>query len=208
MDALKKRWESLANKYSRDPGLVETLWVDISKRHSEPHRHYHTLKHLECLFRDIDAAEVSSDAVEFSIWFHDIIYKPGSSSNEKLSAKLAREVMKKLGVPSTIVDQAAYMIDCTKSHVNPQECPEAQLFLDADMAILGVEAAVYKEYLNKVRKEFSKTPEFLFSAGRKRFVEATLNKEKIFSSGYFYKKYELNARRNLEQELVKGVRAL
>jgi predicted metal-dependent HD superfamily phosphohydrolase len=201
-DLLETRWSSLVKKFSSDSELISNLWADIKARYSEPQRYYHKLKHLECIFSDVDASGVSSDSIEFSVWFHDIIYNPCSSSNEKESAKIAMKIMNSLGANSAACDDVIYMIDATKHHENPRASKEADIFLDADMAILGVAESLYQDYLKNVRMEFSKTPDFLFRGGRRRFVQVTLEKDKIFNSDYFFKKYEAAARANLNNELI------
>lgn len=198
---LQERWQALASRYCDDDELIAEYWREIEALHKEDQRHYHTLKHLECLFRDIDEVSVLSDAIEFSIWYHDAIYKPGSMMNEANSAKLAKKRMRKLGVTKTLVDSVVYMIGCSRKHTNPKRDKEAQLFLDADMAILGSSQLVYAKYLEKVEREFSKIPQILYGKGRIRFIKSTLNRSKIFRSYFFFEKYEKNARINLSMEL-------
>lgn len=58
-------------------------------------RHYHNLAHLMCMFDFVKRASkagialVDAAAVEWAVWFHDIVYTPCSKSNEADSAELA-----------------------------------------------------------------------------------------------------------------------
>ncbi|MFV2032544.1 MAG: metal-dependent hydrolase, partial [Gammaproteobacteria bacterium] len=67
--------------------------------YSEPQRYYHTLDHIEhclSLFDKICSSLQSPEALELAIWFHDIIYRPGSESNEQLSADHFMQITTKL----------------------------------------------------------------------------------------------------------------
>jgi hypothetical protein len=58
-------------------------------------RHYHNLVHLVCMFDFVKRASKAGvtltdpAAVEWAVWFHDIVYQPSSKSNEADSAELA-----------------------------------------------------------------------------------------------------------------------
>ena len=198
---LPDRWRLLAGNYAHNESLVSSVWYQIEEHYTEPQRYYHTLVHLETLFRDIDAAGVSDDAIAFAVFFHDIIYNPGSMGNERASAKLARKRLAQLCVPPALINQVIYMILCTRQHRNPRRDQRAWIFLDADMAILGENRKCYEQYLARVRMEFEKTPELLFSKGRTRFVTQTLKQTRIYQSKYFYETCERQARINLRTEL-------
>ena len=60
--------------------------------YSEPHRHYHTMRHVAACLRELDsAADLASDAreVELALWFHDAIYSTTAGDNEARSAAWA-----------------------------------------------------------------------------------------------------------------------
>ena len=104
-------------------------------------------------------------------------------------------------MPLSIVESVVYMIECTAQHNNPKQDESAQLFLDADMAIIGVSADAYQSYTEKIKREFLRVPAILYRIGWKKFLKATLDAERIFHSDYFFSRYEKQARFNLNQEL-------
>jgi predicted metal-dependent HD superfamily phosphohydrolase len=94
------------------------------------------------------------------------------------------------------------MIECTEKHHNPKQDEHTQLFLDADMAIIGASEDVYERYTDKIKNEFTNVPSILYQQGRKRFIQNTLKAERIYQSDYFFDRYERQARLNLYNELL------
>jgi len=203
---LDELWSQLAKHYSHDDPLINKLYEQIVECHSESHRHYHTLTHLLAIFEDMEGLGLdqnlpSTHCIHFAVWFHDIIYKPGSTANEKQSAKFAEKALSALDVPVEMIEQITYMIECTEQHNNPQQDENTQIFLDADMAIIGVSGDAYQRYTEQIEDEFVGVPRILYQQGRKRFIEMTLNTKRIFHTDYFFNRYEKQARNNLSQEL-------
>ncbi|WP_225876858.1 hypothetical protein [Flavobacterium muglaense] len=96
---------NLQNKYKElllcigfDPEAINTLWLDLEKAHSAPSRQYHNLTHLEemiALF-DLYANRLTDpNAILYSIFYHDIIYKATRKGNELKSAELAVAILPK-----------------------------------------------------------------------------------------------------------------
>lgn len=203
---LHELWTQLAEHYSHDDEQIKNLYEQIVECHSETHRHYHTLTHLSAIFEDLDGLSLdqnspSTHSIHFAVWFHDIIYKPGSTDNEKESAKFAEKALSALGIPAGMIEKVVYMIECTELHNNPKQVENTQLFLDADMAIIGASEDVYDRYTDKIKNEFANVPSILYQQGRKKFIENTLTAERIFQTDYFYNRYEKQARMNLKKEL-------
>ena len=71
---------------------VSAGWFDEVRRHyQEPGRRYHTPEHVEHCLRQLDLVPGlidDRDALEFAIWYHDVIYDIENSENELKSARL------------------------------------------------------------------------------------------------------------------------
>ena len=75
--------------------MFETVPSDLlstlRERHAEPQRHYHDWSHIEALGRHLDVAGSrvrNREAVLYAILFHDPVYDPTTSDNERRSARV------------------------------------------------------------------------------------------------------------------------
>src|SRR5262245_5292010 len=65
------------------------LFDDIVAAYREPHRHYHTLQHLDECFAKLQtlrAAARHPEEIDLALWFHDAIYDVARTDNEARSA--------------------------------------------------------------------------------------------------------------------------
>ena len=199
--ALHQRWQQLTGSLNADPARVSAEFREIAARYTESHRSYHNLSHLSAVFADLDRFGVTGASVELAVWFHDIIYRPLSSRNESRSALFATRALRRLGADGALVERVAQLIIMTRRHQCPPGDEEAQWFLDADMAILGVPEPKYRDYTERVRREFAQLPGPLYRRGRRRFLSALDASERVFGSDRFFDAYESHARANIAWEL-------
>lgn len=193
----------LVNKYSNNNELATNLWLEIFTKYSEPKRHYHTISHLEAVIADLTDVKdkiIDWDTTLFAVFYHDIIYKASSGTNESDSAKLAMQKLSEIGFPSEKVAKCANMIVATKAH-ELSEDPDTNYLLDADLAILGTNQFDYQKYSEQIREEYSIYPDFMYNPGRKKALLHFLQMEKIYKTASFLKKYEKQARVNISNEL-------
>ena len=204
--SLEIRWRKLLESYHIDPQAGTQLFKEIQRTYSEPHRYYHNLNHLNQIFQELDIYEtgncnVVTNEMLWAVWYHDIVYKPGVITNEKKSAIKAKKSMCQLDIQQPSIDKVIELIMATETHQCETRKSDIQIFLDADMAILGSDETSYSKYCEAVRKEHSGIPEFLYHRGRKKFLSTVLKKDSIFLNSFFYSKYEQVARKNIEKEL-------
>ncbi len=183
---------------------IDIAFSEIKNHHSEPHRHYHNWNHIEQILGLIDLQNLQLTEREILIHaaiFHDVIYKPGSSTNEKDSAVYAQQVLLQLKKPPSIIQYVTEIILATEKHQSTD--PLVQLFLDMDMSILGSPPKDYEHYQNAIRQEHKNIPSTIYSFGRKRFLKNTLKQKRIFLTDFFHQKLEEQARINLQFEIGK-----
>jgi len=84
-----------------------------------------------------------------------------------------------------------------------QKIGNTNILLDLDLSILGKDPQYYLEYAAAVRKEYSIYPDFMYRRGRKKVLKKMLEQECIFKTDLFKEKYESQARKNLQSELLK-----
>ncbi len=204
IERLQQRWQTSVAPFQAKRDFIEGEFARICQHHSEKHRHYHTLVHLAALFTDLDSIEDLSteqrSVLDFSVWYHDIIYQPGAKDNEAKSAELAVAALTTLAAPGDLIQRVRDTIIATAKH-EPNDDEIAQLFLDADMAILGAPSERYRQYTEEVQREFKRIPTFLYRRGRKGFLKQTLEQEKIFVTDFFHARYEAQARENMVWEI-------
>ena len=194
---LKNRFYSLCQNFTNNEELIAKLWIEIDKAHTVPTRHYHTLIHLQQIYKALPSTSIVS---EFAIFYHDIVYDVSRNDNEEKSALLCEKRLNYLGVSTKLKNQITQLIRETKTH--KASSATNALFLDADLAILGSDWKRYKEYLQNVRKEYLIYNDDVYNLGRKKVLKQFLKQERIYISEYFYERYEQQARKNIEQELL------
>jgi predicted metal-dependent HD superfamily phosphohydrolase len=193
----------LVKKYTNDHELANNLWLEIFTKYSEPKRHYHTIDHLKNMHRDLNDVKDKIedwDTILFAFFYHDIIYKAYSNSNESDSAKLAMQRLSDLGYPAPKIAKCANMILATKHHTLSDD-DDTNYLLDADLAIFGQPTEEYQKYSEQIREEYTLYADFMYNSGRKKALQNFLQMEAIFKTDHFRKKYEKQARMNITNEL-------
>lgn len=179
---------------------------DLLKSHySEKHRAYHNLKHIsDCLaeFNSIRRRCENADAVEFALWFHDVIYDPKAKDNEEQSATLAKRVCADVKLPAHFGMCVETLILATKHAAEPIG-NDTQIIVDVDLSILGQSEVAFDKYERNIRAEYTWVPERQFRSGRAAILKNFLARERIFSTEHFHLKYEAAARANLARSLQK-----
>ena len=200
---LKIIFTELVKKYTADDSLRKQLWNEIVINYCDAGRYYHNLNHLEAIIGELSDVKDNIpqwDTAIFSVFYHDLVYNALRSDNEAQSADKAQVRLQEIGFPADQITQCVLQILATKGH-EPGNDLTTQLFIDADLAILGKAPAQYKEYSENIRKEFFVYTDKQFKDGRKKVLKYLLAMNRIFKTEHFYNKYEVQARKNIEEEL-------
>src|SRR5262245_10698887 len=190
-------------KWLRAQGEPLPVLKDLIARYEEPHRSYHTVDHiLDCLkeFRSVVYWAMEKDAIEMALWFHDAVYDPRATDNEEQSANLAENVLRQAKFPDHFIRYVRDLILATRHQAVP-ELPDAQLLVDIDLAVLGQSAERFDAYEAAIRKEYQWVPKKIFSEKRAAILKSFLDRETIYATPEFQKKYEQKARANLERSI-------
>lgn len=201
---LEAIFTGLLKKHSPDEQLAATLWEEIEIKYSGKNRYYHNLHHLENLLQELTAVKhLISDwnTILFTLFYHDAIYNILKSDNEEKSAALAAKRMKEAGVPQEMINLCKEQILATKSHAVSINA-DTNSFTDADLSVLGQSWEVYSAYFKNIRKEYTFYPDMIYKPGRKKVIQHFLMMERIYKTDHFYRKYEAQARLNLEKEFL------
>lgn len=199
---LKKTYIQLLTKYTEDEVFIIALWNEIEGYYSNTNRFYHNLQHLEHTLYELISVKKQIenwDAILFAFYYHDIIYDSIQSNNEELSAIIASERMKEIGVSKNTIDLTQHIILATQTHQFSKN-KDVNYFTDADLSILGQDWKAYHRYFENIRKEYASYPDLTYFAGREKVLVHFLNMDQIFKTSFFKLKYEKQARINLKKE--------
>lgn len=200
---LESEWRKDAARFSASE--APQIFNNLIACHSEPQRHYHGLRHLTAL---LDLITKHTPQIppgspnRLAVWWHDAVYDPTAKDNEEQSAILARSDLAKLGASSALIEDVATIILATKNHWAGPSLGEHDLFLDADIAILGAPPDIYDAYTAAVRKEYAWASGDAFRAGRSAFLTQALTWPRLFRTGTFEATYAAQARANMQRELA------
>lgn len=200
---LRERFSTLCSEFTNDTHLIKRLWMEIEKRYTGKGRYYHNLQHLENMFSELDKVKDEIEnyqIISFSVFYHDVIYDASSKSNEEKSAQFSEKHLRELGFGSEFIERVSDQIMATKFHQESGD-NDTNYLVDADLSILGQEPEIYNGYTQKVRKEYSIYPDFLYNPGREKVLNHFLDSESIFKTEYFKEKYEQQARKNIRSEI-------
>ena len=182
---------------------LRDIYDDLIARYSEPHRKYHTLRHLdECLatFADHRALAEHPAEVEVALWFHDAIYDTRSNRNEAESAALAVAVVRGAGMSTECAQRIEDLVMATRHDAIPSGA-DARILVDVDLSILAADPERFDEYERQVRAEYAWVPGYLFRKERRKILHGFLARPAIFSTLELRARHEAQARANLKRSL-------
>lgn len=202
---LKNEWFLLVRQFSTDEALHEKLWLDLQKGYSQKNRAYHNLSHLKSMFSELKPVEseiIDLPVLQFSIWYHDLIYNAIRKDNELKSAEAAREVMQQLGFSAARLERAFQLIMITKSHeLENADDTDAQWMVDFDLEVLSREWAAYELYTEQIRKEYWMYPTLMYRKGRRDAMKHFLDRDFIYQTAVYREEKEGRARENILREI-------
>jgi predicted metal-dependent HD superfamily phosphohydrolase len=225
--SLRNRWQSsvscLISELSSLPSSQDSesqkaldarsqSWLEkVTKLYAEPHRAYHNMTHVQDLITSLDflleGEDSSSDATNneeailiLAAFFHDVIYNPKSSTNERDSADLFLKFASELSTifsssgiqhehgfendgrirNCNMVMQIEECIIATATHISSAEKANETknhtlaTFLDADMSILGKDVDIYNNYAGCIRREYEFVDRNLYCDKRAGILESFL----------------------------------
>lgn len=199
----EKTFKAQLTLLTDDSDLIETYWRELVMHYSKPARHYHNTYHLDNILAELLPLKntiTDWQIIVFSLAYHDIIYNTLQSNNEEKSAAFARKRLSALPIPTHQIDKCSNQILATKGH-NTSIDEDTNIFTDADLSILGADEEKYKRYTGLIRKVYKIYPDFIYNPGRLKVLEHFLQMKNIYKTEHFSKKYEKQARINIEGEM-------
>jgi predicted metal-dependent HD superfamily phosphohydrolase len=197
-DLLRQQWMGLLHAWAVDATAAAYALEDVRQHYVEPNRFYHTLDHIANMLQTIESIGLHAqdpNAVKLAAWLHDVIYDSRASDNEERSAEFAVHLCQKLGIPAG--HTVASLIMKTKTHDAPDDL-DAQVLLDADLAVLGASPPTYRKYADNIRLEHAWVPQSEYQTGRRQILSKFLTRPRIYQ---FLTHLEEPARQNIAAEI-------
>jgi predicted metal-dependent HD superfamily phosphohydrolase len=204
IEALQVRWEALLQSFLVEPKVSQEIFQELIRAYSSGERHYHTLEHIDQVLEIIEQKQSLAknfSALRLAAWFHDVIYDPKARDNEDKSAAYAGYRLSQLKIPMTVIAQVTTMILDTKNHQPSPGNLDSQIFLDADLAILGAPKLEYESYAQAIRREYSWVSDDEYRTRRKQVLQKFLHRERIYFTNQLFLSLEVKARLNLQAEI-------
>lgn len=194
---LMQRWIDQFPEVSLDRSLY--VFRLVEKHYNEPHRRYHTLRHITDMLEKMDVYFPGLPRpVVLAVFLHDVVYRPGSPNNELNSARFAKRHLGRLGLSREEVRTIARAIIATRKHVAHNRV-EA-IVCDLDLLSLAYEPVRYRRNTRLLRQEFAEFTDAQWNFGRSRFINSYLGRKYIYANPKLRRANEANARRNLQAE--------
>lgn len=197
----RTHWQACLRQNAEDHSAE--VYAELVSAYREPQRVYHSLEHIEkclMLLDQVKQLTENADALALAIWFHDAIYVPGASDNEKLSAewflvKTENQFDDKLR--HRVYDHIMATLHC--GSVSNDSDSDSDFMVDIDLSSFGMPWPVFLADSKQVRAERPDLDDAEFYRGQACFQKALLERPRFFQSDYFYQHYEAQARKNLEK---------
>ena len=198
-----QRWMELMRRL----GIGENLemFKRVLDSYFEPHRHYHTGAHIDACLHAFDSARFLAESegeVEAALWFHDMVYDPRASDNERASADIASQFLASEGLPSPACARVHALVIATMHDKEPTE-QDSRLVVDIDLSILGQDPKVYDQFELAIREEYEWVPWPLYCQKRAEILRSFLDRKSIYLTEPLRERYEPPARINLECAISK-----
>jgi predicted metal-dependent HD superfamily phosphohydrolase len=174
----------------------EGIYAEVLARYGEPHRHYHTIDHIDDCLERFDAVRHlprEPAAVELALWLHDVICLPGARDNERRSAELY--LAHAAGAPPRFRRHVCSMILASR---HSGRCHgDWRYVCDIDLAGFAHPWRQFRSTTDLVRAEFPQQSDAAFARALAPFLESLQARPGIYYTDHFRERCESAARANI-----------
>lgn len=200
--SLKARFATLWTRclHGDEPANAQAVYARLVELYGEPHRHYHTLDHIQHCLHEFDQAVAlikDPDAVELALWFHDAIYRAGAKDNERHSADLFRDCSHPYA--SAAFQQQVDDLIMATTHRGASRQPDEQFIVDIDLSSFGLPWEIFMRDGWRIRAEFANVTDDAYYPEHLRFLRGLSDRPSFFFTDCFQQRYEHTARENIQR---------
>lgn len=116
-------------------------------------------------------------------------------------AEYAANTLTRLAIPVSTIEKTVKIILATKKHQATHDDIDTQIFLDADLSILGASPSAYRIYAQAIRQEYDWLSESEYKLGRKQVLQKLLERPRIYQTQPMFETLEIPARQNIQAEI-------
>ncbi len=210
MKATYEQFEDLCKRLGATKNIGSTFDC-ICMAYDE--RAYHNLDHVGyCLNRLSEMREEAShrgsytevdratwDEIEYALWFHDF-HNDGTPEDESSSYNSAIYYGSSMAL-TIRYSVVGKLIKSTKHDKIPLDYG-CMIICDVDLSILGATPEVYKEYTEKVRKEWAHVPDQAYGVARQVIMKRIYDRPWIYMTQYGRTHWNRPAMRNIGLEIL------
>lgn len=212
LEDLHQRWWKISDDINDE--TRSKWWTIIQNKYTEDCRKYHNITHIYKMFQHFDCHQKLISlpkAVAYAIFFHDLEYDPKAGDNEEKSAELFHQFSKETGIgeKSDFATQVTELILLTKTHITEAHKTsevfgneDKHFFLDFDVSILGSDDKEYDSYAKNIQQEYNFLPVATYNTLRAKVLKSFLQIPNIFATQQFRERYENQARKNIQREIL------
>lgn len=181
------------------------MFARLVTAYSESHRHHHTLDHVLACLIEFDrlppGASYLPTALEYAIWFHDVVYDPRRRDNEMRSAEIASDELSALQFPQAFRRNMRELILATEHRPRHRMLHDQPLIIDIDLAIFGQPDDAFDAYERAIRQEYAHVEESEYRVARAAVLKRFLHRPRVYLTEWFASRYEHKARENLRRSI-------
>jgi predicted metal-dependent HD superfamily phosphohydrolase len=212
MGELARSWARAVKALRGEPAAAADTGAELERLYSDGERWYHTTDHAitvtavagelatSCGVEHRDAAILAAAAAA-----HDAVYDRRPGEDERDSARWARAALLRCSAEQSAADRVGRLIISTERHQRAEDDPAdalAVVLWDADLSVLGGDAASYERYRAAVRREFDTVSDEQWRTGRAAVLSDLLGRPFLFGTETGRQRWEAAARDNVGRELA------
>ena len=203
----RDHWKRFLERFKITSDLQQNVFSDLWRRYGEKHRIYHGIKHpvllldeLEIVRRDVPQWFTGRDqdlAIELAIWNNGVVYNTRRRDNKEKSSERVLDHAHDLGISAIVGAEAALVVLATK-HLKKPVALSAQIVTDIDLSLLASPWETFVRNTLDIREEYRpNVSDNDWRTGRKDFLEGMAKWSSIYTTNYFFMKYEVRAQANI-----------
>lgn len=213
VERLRPQWIGVVEGIGGNLEHADEAFAEIVRRYrTGDGRSYHNLFHIDRMLGFINKynhLSKNKHTLKAAIFGHDIVYVPGSQTNEQESADVFDLILQRLSIKKEDVSEIKRLIMITQEHKTTDDDADGKLIIDGDYEILASEEDVYNRYSANIWREnvgSGKVSEEAFKKRRAQFVNGwlqSIKENRLFLIPEIREKLQPQAKNNLERELLR-----